>query len=106
VGLIFPIALSFVALQALAVVLAIVGSSRVKRTRLQMYCFWRHYFVATIVLALFPALISIGETVSGWSVGYYSAPPLILLLVAAITATGLGLYVARMRRGGHTDQDT
>jgi hypothetical protein len=106
VGMIFPIALIFVALQALVVAIAIVGSSRVKRTPLRLYLFWRRYLIATIVLALFPALVSIAETVSGWSVGYYSAPPLILLLATALTPTGLGFYVAKMRRGSHRDQGT
>jgi hypothetical protein len=40
VGMIFPIALIFVALQALVVAIAIVGSSRVKRTPLQLYLFF------------------------------------------------------------------
>jgi ABC-type proline/glycine betaine transport system permease subunit len=106
VGLIFPIALIFVALQALTVVIAIVESSRVKRTRLQVYFIWRRYLIVAIVLALFPALISIGETVSIWSVGHYSARPLILLLVTALTPIGVGLYVVKKRRGTHKDQNT
>jgi hypothetical protein len=100
-GLVFPIALFFVALEGVVVAVSIVGSWFYVKKRVASARRWRWCMILVLVSAIFPILLSVLGIVDGIVSNGDVLKPL-LLCIAAIVPVGimwLMLVVKRESRG-------
>lgn len=103
-GLVFPIAGLLIALSAITVVVGISASWVIPESAAYRQRLEQAWFVSTIILACFPAALSVGGFVDGMSLGDWSLRPLVLLLATISMPVIAGIKYfewrkARKKRG-------